>query len=96
MGRSLRKMTRKLTGETRNAETLETEIVVIGGGGGLAARAAASGVWAKVVLLEKRKKTGGNVAPATGFSAEESPVQRRMKIDARKDELFKAWMNYAH
>lgn len=81
---------------TYNGEILTTEIVVIGGGGGLAAAAAASEKGAKVILLEKRKKTGGNIALARGFLAAESPVQKRMKIDARREELFKTAMNYAH
>jgi succinate dehydrogenase/fumarate reductase flavoprotein subunit len=74
MGRGLRKMTRKQTGRTSNTETFETEIVVIGVGGGLAAGVAASGEGAKVMLLEKLKKTGGNIVMATGFLAAESPV----------------------
>ena len=82
--------------QTTTIETLTTEIVVIGGGGGLAAAAAAAEKGAKVILLEKRKKTGGNIALARGLLAAESPVQKRMKIDARKEELFKTTMNYAH
>jgi fumarate reductase flavoprotein subunit len=79
-----------------NGKILTTEIVVIGGGGGLAAAVAAAEKGAKVILLEKRKKTGGNIALARGFLAAESPVQKRMKIDARKEELFKTAMDYAH
>jgi fumarate reductase flavoprotein subunit len=81
---------------TYNGEILTTEIVVIGGGAGLAAAAAAAEKGAKVILLEKRKKTGGNIALAKGLLAAESPVQKRMKIDAKKEELFKTAMNYAH
>lgn len=96
MERGLRKMTRKQTGRTSNTETFETEIVVIGGGGGLAAGVAASGEGAKVMLLEKLKKTGGNIVMATGFLAAESPVQRRMKIDAIRAWLFNKWIDQAH
>ncbi len=74
----------------------ETDIIVIGGGGGLAAAVAAAEKGAKVTLLEKRKVLGGNTALARGLLAAESPVQRRMKIDARKEDLFKTSMAYAH
>jgi fumarate reductase flavoprotein subunit len=89
-------MSNRDTRKTSDIETLAAEIVVIGGGGGLAAAAAAAEKGAKVTLLEKRKKTGGNIALARGFLAAESPVQKRMKIDARKEDLFKTAMNYAH
>jgi fumarate reductase flavoprotein subunit len=91
-----KKMYHRNLRKTTDIEILTTEIVVIGGGGGLAAAVAAAEKGAKVTLLEKRKKTGGNVALARGLLAAESPVQKRMKIDARKEELFKTAMNYAH
>jgi fumarate reductase flavoprotein subunit len=82
--------------KTPNVETLAAEVVVIGGGGGLTAAVAAAEKGVKVILLEKRKKTGGNIAMARGLLAAESPVQKRMKIDARREDLFKTAMNYAH
>src|SRR5512136_2783218 len=76
---------------------LEAQIIVIGGGGtGLAAAAAAAEKGAKVILLEKRHAAGGNTALARGIFAAESPVQKRMKIDAQRDELFKIAMGYSH
>ncbi len=78
-------------------ENLQTDIVVIGGGGGgLAAAAAAAERGASVIVLEKRRAFGGNAVFAEGFFAAESPAQKRMNIDARRDELFKIGMNYSH
>ena len=81
---------------TSNNETLETQIVVIGGGGaGLFAALEAAKKGAKVILLEKRRKLGGTSAMAAGFFAAESPTQKRQKIDANRDELFKIAMKTA-
>jgi fumarate reductase flavoprotein subunit len=91
-----KKMDRRDSKKSSAIETLLAETVVIGGGGGLAAAIAAAEKGTKVILLEKRKKTGGNTAMARGFLAAESPVQKRMKIDARREELFKTAMNFAH
>jgi len=78
-------------------ENLNADIVIIGGGGaGLAAAVAAAEKEASVIVLEKRRALGGNSAMAEGFFAAESPAQKRMMIDAQKDELFKIAMNYAH
>jgi fumarate reductase flavoprotein subunit len=83
--------------EILKSESLETQIVVIGGGGtGLAAAVAGAEKGAKVILLEKRKAAGGNTALARGIFAAESPVQKRMKIDAERDKLFKIAMSYSH
>jgi fumarate reductase flavoprotein subunit len=71
-------------------------VVVGGGGAGLAAAVAAAEKGADVILLEKKGAPGGNSALATGLFAAESPVQKRMLIDARRDDLFKTAMNYAH
>jgi len=84
------------SGEISEAVSLRSDIIVIGGGGGLAAAVAAAEKGAKVILLEKRKTPGGNTALARGLMAAESPVQRRMKIDARREELFKIAMSYSH
>lgn len=78
-------------------ELLKTEIAIIGGGGaGLAAAVQAAENGAKVTVLEKRHAVGGNTAMAHGFFAAESPVQKRMMIDAPRDELFKLAMDYHH
>jgi len=84
-------------GGTLNPETLETQIAIIGGGGaGLAAAVAAAEKGADIILLEKARTLGGNSVRAEGLFAAESPAQRRMKIDARRDELFKVAMDYSH
>ncbi|MFH1032049.1 MAG: FAD-dependent oxidoreductase [Chloroflexota bacterium] len=81
----------------KSPEILKTDIVVIGGGGaGLSAAAQAAELGMKVIVLEKRRVTGGNTAMAHGFFAAESPAQKRRMIDAPKDELFKFWMDYHH
>jgi len=78
-------------------ETLKTQIAIIGGGGaGLAAASAAAEKGADVIVLEKRRALGGNSVGAEGLFAAESPAQKRLKIDAPRDELFKMAMDYAH
>ncbi len=62
----------------------------------LAAAVAAAEKGARVVVLEKRKVFGGNSALARALMAAESPVQRRLRIDARKEDLFKASMSFSH
>ena len=81
--------------KSSKSENLVADAVIIGGGAGLAAAIAAAEKGVKVILLEKLKKTGGNAALAVGFLAAESPVQKRLKIDATKEHLFKASMDYA-
>ena len=81
----------------RKDEKLKADLVVIGGGGaGLAAAVAAAEKGARVIVLEKRNCTGGNTALATMLFAAESPVQKRAMVDASKDELFSAVMDWAH
>jgi fumarate reductase flavoprotein subunit len=76
---------------------MKTQIVVIGGGGaGLSAAVAAAEKGAEVIVLEKRAKPGGNARMAEGLLAAESDVQKRAKIDARKDDLFKIAMDFDH
>jgi fumarate reductase flavoprotein subunit len=83
--------------KTPQANTLEADLVVIGGGGaGLAAAVTAAEKGANVIVLEKRGSTGGNSALATGMFAAESPVQKRLGIEASRDDLFKIAMDYAH
>lgn len=80
-----------------NSKKKETEIVIIGGGGsGLSAAVAAREKGVEVVVLEKRHHVGGNAAIAGGLLAAESPIQKRLKIDARKDQIFKMAMDYSH
>jgi fumarate reductase flavoprotein subunit len=82
---------------TLNSETMETQIAIVGGGGaGLAAAVAATENGAKVIVVEKRPTLGGNSAMAEGLLAAESPAQKRMKIDAQRDEVFRMAMDYAH
>ncbi|MFH1032349.1 MAG: FAD-dependent oxidoreductase [Chloroflexota bacterium] len=79
------------------AETLKTDVAIVGGGGaGLAAAVQAAEKGAKVLVLEKRRSVGGHSAMAGGFFAAESPAEKRRMIDAPKDELFKAGMDFHH
>ncbi|MBI5443824.1 MAG: FAD-dependent oxidoreductase, partial [Deltaproteobacteria bacterium] len=79
------------------APAIEADVVVVGGGGaGLSAAVAAAEKGAKVVVLEKRNATGGNTAMAMGLFAAESPVQKRALVDASRDQLFAAMMDWTH
>jgi len=89
-------MSKKEMKKIRNIENIESDVVIIGGGCGLAAAVAAAEKGARVILLEKRRKAGGNTAMAGGFMAAESPIQKRLRIDASREEIFKASMDYAH
>lgn len=76
---------------------MKTDIVVIGGGGaGLPAALTVHDRGRDVVVLEKRNVVGGNALLAEGFFAAESPAQKRLLIDAKKDVLFKKALDYAH
>ena len=86
--------TQRIDRSNKSAD-LAADVVVIGGGAGLAAAVAAAEKDAKVIVLERLKKTGGNTSLAAGLLAAESPVQKRLKIDATKEYLFKASMDYA-
>jgi fumarate reductase flavoprotein subunit len=80
----------------QNADNLQADIVVIGGGGaGLTAAVVAAKRGAKVILLEKRRKLGGTSAMAQGLFGAESIAQKRLKIDAQRDELFRMAMKFA-
>lgn len=81
--------------KSNKAGDLVVDVVVIGGGAGLAAAIAAAENGMKVAVLERLKKTGGNAALAVGFLAAESPVQKRLKIEASREDLFKASMDTA-
>jgi fumarate reductase flavoprotein subunit len=80
------------------AKNLTAELVVIGGGGaGLsAAIAAAENGCRNILVLEKAGTAAGSTAMAHDIFGAESPVQKRQGVDARKDELFKIAMEWAH
>ena len=84
--------------KTIRTEDLSAELIVIGGGGGgLTAAVAASEKGIKdITILEARNVPGGNAAYVGGIFAAESRLQKRLGIDARRDELFKKAMDYAH
>ncbi|MEJ2247919.1 MAG: FAD-dependent oxidoreductase [Acidobacteriota bacterium] len=80
------------------AENLRAELVVVGGGGaGLAAAlSAAENGCRSIIVLEKAGSAAGSTAMAHDIFGAESPVQKRLGIDAPKDELFKTAMEWAH
>lgn len=72
---------------------LSADVVIIGGGGsGLAAAVTAAEAGAKTIVVERRRMTGGNSSRTEGLFAVESPVQKRMNVDARRDHFFKLAM----
>jgi fumarate reductase flavoprotein subunit len=76
---------------------MKVDIAIIGGGGaGLPAALTAHEKGSKALVLEKRGVVGGNALLAEGFFAAESPAQKRFLIDAKKDDLFKTALDYAH
>ncbi len=76
---------------------MKADMVIIGcGGAGLPAALTAHGKGCDVLVLEKRGIVGGNALKAEGFFAAESPAQKRLLIDAKKDDLFKKALDYAH
>lgn len=81
----------------KNKAKYEYDVVSVGGGGaGLAAATAAAERGAKVLVIEKRKVFGGNTALARALLAAESPIQKRLRIDARREDLFKVSMSFSH
>jgi fumarate reductase flavoprotein subunit len=76
---------------------LTADVVVAGGGGsGLAAAIAAAEKGAKVIVIEKRRTAGGNSVRPRGIFAADSHIQKRLKIEARRDDLFKMAMADSH
>ena len=83
--------------DASTVENLISDITVIGGGGaGLASALAANENGCKDIIVLEKAGIGGNSAMAHDIFATESPVQRRMGVDARKDDFFKIAMNWAH
>jgi fumarate reductase flavoprotein subunit len=80
------------------AEYLNADLVIIGGGGaGLsAALAAAENGCKSIIVLEKAGSPAGSTAMAHDVFGAESPVQKRLGVDARRDDLFKRAMEWAH
>jgi len=79
-------------------QTWQSDIVIIGGGGaGLMAAAAAleNGV-KSLIILEKRSQLGGNAVNPAGLLAAETPLQKKLGMDSRKDEVFRKAMEYSH
>ncbi|MBN2039300.1 MAG: FAD-dependent oxidoreductase [Spirochaetes bacterium] len=83
---------------TEKKKNLEAELIVIGGGGaGLAAAiAAAEGGCTSIIVLEKTGNATGSTGMAHDIFGAESPVQKRLGIDASRDKLFKTAMEWAH
>ncbi len=79
-------------------DNINADLVIIGGGGaGLAAALAAAEEGAgKVIVLEKLGSPGGNTALSVGIFAADSPAQKRVAIEFKRDELFKIAVNWAH
>jgi fumarate reductase flavoprotein subunit len=80
------------------AENPTAELVIIGGGGaGLAAALAAAENGCKsIIVLEKAGSAAGSTVMAHDIFGAESPVQKRGGVDARRDDLFKVAMEWAH
>ena len=80
------------------AKNLKAELVVLGGGGaGLAAALAAAENGCKsIFVLEKAGSATGSTGMAHDIFGAESPVQKRLGIEASRDELFKTAMEWAH
>jgi fumarate reductase flavoprotein subunit len=86
-----------MIGNKSSHNGMKTQVVVMGGGGaGLTAAIAAREKGAKIILLEKRIKPGGDTALAGGFFASESPALKRLRSESSSDELFKVAIGYAH
>ena len=80
------------------AKNLKADLVVLGGGGaGLAAALAAAENGCKCIyVLEKAGSATGSTGMAHDIFGAESPVQKRLGIEASRDELFKTAMEWAH
>jgi len=79
-------------------DELQADIVIIGGGGtGLAAAvtAAEKGI-KRIILLEVRRVPGGNSVFPGGLLGTETPLQKHLGVDARRDDVFRLAMDYSH
>ncbi|MGD0659372.1 MAG: FAD-dependent oxidoreductase [Syntrophorhabdales bacterium] len=76
----------------------EAELLVVGGGGaGLASAIAAGENGCKnITVIEKAATPAGSTSMAHDIFGAESPVQKRAGVDAPRDLLFKAAMEWAH
>lgn len=83
---------------TSYTKELQCDLAVIGGGGGgLAAAVAARENGVKnIVVLEAQPSPGGNARFPWCMFAAESPAQKRLGIDAPRDELLRKALDYAH
>jgi fumarate reductase flavoprotein subunit len=79
-------------------KNLKADLVIIGGGGaGLAAAIAAGENGCKsIIVLEKAGSATGSTGMAHDIFGAESPVQKRLGIEANRDDLFKTAMEWAH
>lgn len=81
----------------KTTEKMKADLVVIGGGGaGIMAALAAAERGVSVIMLEKLGSPGGNSIYPAGPFAVDSPVQKRLGINAPKDLFFKESMHYTH
>lgn len=81
-----------------DSESIQADVVIIGAGAaGLAAAVAAAEAGVKeIVVLEVRSAPGGNLVFVGGLLGAETPLQKRLGVDARKDDIFRKAMEYAH
>jgi fumarate reductase flavoprotein subunit len=79
-------------------ENFKAEIAIVGGGGaGMAAALVAAEKGCKnIIVLEKAGSPAGSTSMAHDIFGAESPVQKRVGVDARRDDLFKIAMEWAH
>ena len=75
------------TNRSDTPRNLAADVIIIGGRAGLAAAVSAAENGAKVIVLERLKKTGVNTAMAAAFLAVKSPIQKRLKINATREYL---------
>lgn len=81
----------------QETDRMRADIVIIGAGGsGLAAALAAAEKGCRRIIVLEKAGVGGNSAMAHDVFGVESPVQRRMGIDARKDDFFRVAMRWSH
>ena len=90
-GGDMEKLSQKKEDTTeRKTEELTTDVVVIGAGGaGLAAATSANQNGAKVIVLEKMGKAGGNTAiSGAAFNAVDTELQKEFGIEDSIDKHF--------